>query len=243
MRNIILRCFFLFLLILSPHASGATSTSEQKLVYNVLWIGLKAGTATLSLDNTPEGITITTRAISAPFISVFYRVDDFAQSTLHPNGYPNKYTLKIQEGTHRRGRVVFFGIKPENEPQKIVYINNLNNETVEFYSERQAFDPLSAGYELSKRHLEIGHSEYMDIFDSKKLYNTEVQVLRRERITVPAGEFDTIVVKPLLQSEGIFMRKGEIYIWLTDDERKIPVMIKSKVKIGSIVVELVEGAY
>ena len=39
------------------------------------------------------------------------------------------------------------------------------------------------------------------------------------------------------------MKKGEIHIWLTDDEKKIPVMIKSKVKIGSIVIKLAEGEY
>ncbi len=39
------------------------------------------------------------------------------------------------------------------------------------------------------------------------------------------------------------MKKGEIHIWLTDDEKKIPVMMKSKVKIGSFVAKLAEGAY
>ncbi len=89
----------------------------------------------------------------------------------------------------------------------------------------------------------MGRPEYIDIFDSKKLWNTEVQVLRKERVRVPAGEFDTIVIKPLLKSEGVFMKKGEIYIWLTDDDKKIPVMIKSKVKIGNFKVKLVEGVY
>ncbi|NIP40434.1 DUF3108 domain-containing protein, partial [Candidatus Saccharibacteria bacterium] len=42
---------------------------------------------------------------------------------------------------------------------------------------------------------------------------------KKEKITIPAGTFDTIKVKPLLKSEGIFMRKGDVYIWLTDDEK------------------------
>ncbi len=68
-------------------------------------------------------------------------------------------------------------------------------------------------------------------------------MLRKEKVGVPAGEFDTIVVKPLMKSEGIFSRKGEIYIWLTDDERRIPVMLKTKVKIGSVNATLVGGTY
>ncbi len=68
-------------------------------------------------------------------------------------------------------------------------------------------------------------------------------MLRNERVRVPAGEFATVVIKPILQSEGIFLKKGEVYIWLTDDEKRIPVMVKSRVKIGSFVAKLVDGDY
>jgi hypothetical protein len=199
--------------------------------------------ATLDIEDTPEGIIITSRATSATFISLFYKVDDVAKSILYPDGYPKSYILKIREGRHRRDKATYFEIKPENGPQKVIYNNKLDNEIVEFELEKQAYDPLSGFYEIRKRPLKIGHSEYLNVFDSKKLWNTEVQVLRRERVRVPAGEFDTIVIKPLLKSEGIFMKKGDIYIWLTDDEKKIPVMLKSKVKIGSFVAKLVKGAY
>jgi hypothetical protein len=71
----------------------------------------------------------------------------------------------------------------------------------------------------------------------------EVQVLKKERVSVPAGTFDTVVVKPILKSEGIFLRKGDVYIWLTDDDKKIPVKMKSKVKVGAINAVLVGGTY
>jgi hypothetical protein len=206
-------------------------------------MGIRAGMATLDFEETPEGVIIKSHATSAPFISLFYKVDDVAQSTLYPDGYPQNYILKIQEGRHRRHKITYFGIKPKDGLQKVIYNNKLDNETVEFYLEKQAFDPLSGFYEIRKRPLRVGHSEYLDVFDSKKLWNVEVQVLRKERVKIPAGEFDTIIIKPLLQSEGIFMKKGEIHIWLTDDEKRIPIMVKSKVKIGSFIAKLVEGAY
>jgi hypothetical protein len=89
----------------------------------------------------------------------------------------------------------------------------------------------------------VGTSYYIDIFDCKKLWNTEVKVLRREEIETPLGKFRTVVIKPLLKSEGIFARTGDMYIWLTDDDRRIPVLMKSKVKIGSITATLVGGNY
>jgi hypothetical protein len=212
----------------------------EKFVYYVYWAGIRAGNASMEIEDTPEGTIITTRAMSTEFISIFYKVDDVAQSILYPDGYPSTYILKIHEGRHRRDKATFFWVKQDNEPQKVIYNNKLDNETVEFYLEKQAFDPLSGFYEIRKRHLMVGRSEYIDVFDNKKLWNVEVQVLKKERVTTPAGEFDTIVVKPILQSEGIFLRKGDIYIWLTDDEEKIPVMMKSKVKVGSFVARLVE---
>ncbi|MCK5427512.1 MAG: DUF3108 domain-containing protein [Thermodesulfovibrionia bacterium] len=231
-------CLFLF----SPEVHAETQVPE-KFTYNVYWAGIRAGNASLELEDSPDGVTITSRAVSAQFISIFYRVEDLAQSILYPNGYPSLYVLKIHEGRHRRDKATYFNIKPDNETQQIIYNNKLDNETVEFNFERPAFDPLSGLYEIRKRQLEVGRSEFIDIFDSKKLWNVEVQVLRKERITTPVGEFNTIVIKPIMQSEGIFMKKGDIYIWLTDDEKKIPAMIKSKVKIGSFVAKLVDGNY
>ena len=51
----------------------------------------------------------------------------------------------------------------------------------------------------------------------------------------PAGKFATIKVRTFPKYEGVFMNKGEIFIWLTDDKRKIPVLMKSTIAIGSIV--------
>ncbi|MBI5756229.1 MAG: DUF3108 domain-containing protein, partial [Nitrospirae bacterium] len=59
----------------------------------------------------------------------------------------------------------------------------------------------------------------------------------------PVGVFNTIQIKPILKFEGIFQRKGDVYIWLTDDNRKMPVKMRSKILIGSISADLVEYKY
>jgi hypothetical protein len=94
---------------------------------------------------------------------------------------------------------------------------------------------------MTRWDLKVGKSVFINIFDNKKVWKTEVQVLRKERIRVPAGEFNTIVVKPILKSEGIFLKTGDIYIWATDDDVKLPVKLKSKAVIGSFTAVLVEG--
>jgi len=52
------------------------------------------------------------------------------------------------------------------------------------------------------------------------------------------GELGTVIVKPELKSEGLFQSKGDILIWLTDDEKRIPVKVETKVPVGNIVARL-----
>ncbi len=79
----------------------------------------------------------------------------------------------------------------------------------------------------------------IDSHSDRKNYPINVRVLGREHVEVPAGEFDCIIIEPVMRSEGIFKAKGNIKIWITDDQYKMPVMMKSEVYIlGSINAQL-----
>ncbi len=237
-KNLIGILIVLCSLIIGTGQAKAAQQNEKTYVFYLYWSGIRAGTAIMKYKSTPEGITISTHATSTSFISLFYKVDDRAQSILYPDGYPKENSLKIHEGRTRKEKIVYFERSMDGISQKIIYSDKLKGETSEFYPEKPVYDPLSGFYELTKRALMVGESEYVDVFDSKKILSTEIKVLRKEKIHVPAGEFDTIVVSPLLKTEGIFLKKGAMHIWLTDDKEKIPVLFKSKVKIGSFTAKL-----
>ena len=223
--------------------SSQGETVHKKFIYHIFWSGIRAGDAVLEYEITPEETSIKTQAKSASLISLFYKVDDRAQSVLYPDGYPKKFSLKVRQGRHRRDKVTYYEKKMKDKPQKVTYHNIRDDETVEFYFDEPAHDPLSAFYAMTRWKLDVGKPSYIDIFDNKKFWRTEVQILRKEKVRVPAGEFNTILIKPLLQSEGIFIKAGDIFIWATDDDRKIPVKIKSKVSVGYFTALLVEGDY
>jgi len=217
----------------------------EKFEYDLTWTGIKAGTATLEVINTGNNIKIISTAKSAKWVSVFYTVDDRVESTLTKNpaqpfiGQPVNYRLKIREGRHRRDKEVIF----DREIGKAFYIDHLNNEKQEFDLPPFIFDPLSSFYYFRTLELLVGKAVYVTIFDSKKVWNVEVQVLRKEKVILSTGAVDTIVIKPLMKSEGIFYKKGDIYIWLTDDNKRIPVKLQTKVAVGSITATLVGGSY
>jgi hypothetical protein len=65
-----------------------------------------------------------------------------------------------------------------------------------------------------------------------------IRVLRREKVSVPAGEFNAIVIQPILKTKGVFSEGGEAQVWLSDDDNRIMLQLKSKVKFGSLNVYL-----
>ncbi len=237
----------LFICIFDTYSNGNLSQAGQfpfnipeKLVYDLTWTGIKAGEAILEIKDSGDQLLIISTARSAKWVSVFYTVDDRVESRLLKDiSNSLNYRLKLREGKRRKDKEVIFDIKQS----KVLYIDHLNNEKREIDIPTPILDPLSSFYYLRRLPLEVGKSVFVTIFDSKKVWNVEVQVLRKERVEVPAGEFDTIVIKPLMKSEGIFYRKGDIFIWLTDDDRKIPVKLQTKVKIGSINANLVGGNF
>jgi hypothetical protein len=220
-----------------------------------------------------DGLRIISTASSADWVSVFYKVRDRVESLLKGKSggdppsagpayrqggatpaveggqdafsegvlyhMPVNYRIKVREGKHRRDKEVVF----DRAGGKAIYINHLKPETKEFDVPESIYDPLSAFYRVRNMDLKVGSSVYVPVFDSKRVWNVEVKVLGRERVRVPAGTFDTIKIKPLMESEGIFSRKGEIYIWVTDDEKKVPVKLNSEVAVGSINAVLVRGSF
>lgn len=217
----------------------------EKLVYDLTWTGLKAGTSTLEIADINGSTKIISTARSADWVSVFYTVDDRIEAVLAKAqsssviGLPQSYRVKIREGRHRRDKEAIF----DHVKHKVVFINHLEDEKIDMTVQDNIFDPLSSFFYVRTLKLEAGKSVFVDIFDSKKVWNVEVQVLRKEKIRTKLGSFDAIVIKPLMKSEGIFSRKGDIYIWLTDDEKHIPVKMQTKVAVGKVTATLVGGHY
>jgi len=99
-------------------------------------------------------------------------------------------------------------------------------------------DVMAAFYYVRSQPLQVGDTLVMPHFSEGKQYDLGVIVHERERIETPAGEFDCIKVEPLLRAEGMFRQEGRVFIWLTDDRLHMPVLVRSKLSVGSIRAEL-----
>jgi hypothetical protein len=234
--------------LLMSLSAGFALQIPERLEYDLTWAGILAGHASIEVREKDDEVQFISTAVSAPVISVFYKVEDSAVSTLRKGphktlpGILRSNRIRISEGSHHKDRESQFDIRHK----KLTFIDHLNDERVVYDKEKiteDTMDALTCFYHLRYQPLEVGKTLYAHLFDNKKFYMLEVQVLKREEIETPLGKFKTILIKPILLTEGIFGRKGEVLIWLTDDEKRLPVLLKTKVKIGSIKATMTGGKY
>lgn len=111
-----------------------------------------------------------------------------------------------------------------------------------FELEPCVLDVLSAFFVVRMRGVAEKEPLRLPVFDNGKSYVLEVRLLGRDRLDLPpplGRKVATLVVEPLLAlGTGLFVKEGRLKIWLTDDARRIPVRLQSKVAIGSVTAEL-----
>lgn len=98
----------------------------------------------------------------------------------------------------------------------------------------------SVVYYLRNFTWDVGSENKFRIAHDGKNLVFEGKAIRKEKIETDAGTFDTIVIQPVVSFGGKLEPTGDNFIWITDDDRKFIVRIESKIKIGSLVSEVVE---
>jgi hypothetical protein len=216
--------------------------SGEKLTYTISWSDIvQAGTAVMEMNEElmPDGRTayhFTSTARSTGIVHSFYKVADRIDSIVDAETLSSlSFHLDQSHGKRRKIRDMTF-----NHKERAVVVHADGREAT-YPVPADAQDALSALYYLRTRQdLIIGKSITFDVHDDDRTWKVDVQVLGREKITSSLGEVNTIKLRTYPKYEGVFQHKGEIYFWLTDDARRIPVLMKSVISIGSIIVTLVD---
>jgi len=241
--------------ILAPVPGHASERAEQpttkahhpfhpgeKLTYTISWSNVfSAGTAVMEIkkekaENGGDVLRFISTARTIGVVDKFYPVRDTVHSVVdYRTLHSISYDLNSRHGKKKKQRMLLF----DHEEGTVSYSSGGAKETLGIPENTQ--DALSSLYYIrTKPEFIEGKTIIVDIHDSGKNWAVEVHVLGRERIKTPVGEFNTIKVKTYPKYEGVFMHKGEIFMWLTDDSRRIPVLMKSTITIGSVVATLTD---
>ncbi len=215
-----------------PDHAAAPFAPGEVLDYSLKWEFVTGGRARMELCASPGDSTaweIHSRAWSVGFVDVFYTVRDTMLSVIDRDTlWPRRYVKRQHEGSYHRDSTYVF-----DQDRRVVF-----NGREEIACSTRVHDMLSSLYRFRTLEMEPGLVHRINVYEGGKYYPLEAHVLRRERIEVAAGEFDCVVVEPVLRSDAIFKQKGRIWIWFTDDDRRIPVLMKSAVIVGEIAAEL-----
>jgi uncharacterized protein DUF3108 len=217
-------------------------SAGERLTYLISWSDIiDAGTAVMEVreEKQTDGkkvYRLVSTAHSSGLVSKFYKVNDMIESIIDSERLCSlSYRSDQSHGKRKKKRSMTF-----NQAEGTVVVVDADGKQDTYSTPPGILDPLSSLYYVRTRQdLIVGKPIFVDVHDDDKNWAVEVQMIGREKIKTSLGKFNTIKIKTYPRYEGVFQHKGEIYIWFTDDERKIPVLMKSEISIGSIMATLV----
>lgn len=214
----------------------------EELTYEISWLNITAGTAVMAIRSSamdgdrPLSKLITT-AQSRPALTKFFPVDNRVESTVDPATLlPEHLTFKRREGKKKEDIEYTF----HQKEGRVTVVKDGATETLEMPP--GSHDVISClYYARSTLSFLPGSSLTMNMYHDKKNRKLDVQVEAIETVSGPWGKVETARVLVVMPFQGLFLNQGNIRVWFTNDERRIPVRMKAKVIIGSIVADVVSG--
>ncbi len=243
----------IFFLLLTCFIADTASAGDKKLpfhpgekfVFELKWTIISAGEATLQVlpvtkvkenDAYHFALTAKTNRFIDNIYKVRDRIDAYTDLQMTHSVY---YSKKQREGrTKNNTQVTFFW--DQNEAVYNDILKGKKRKPVSLLP--GTFDPLSIFYFARCLSLTTNMVLERPVTDGKKCVVGKSKIMKRETITVKAGTFDTFLMVPELKHVGGVFKKSEkakIELWVTADEKRIPVKLSSEVVVGSFTAELV----
>lgn len=209
----------------------------EKLTFDVKYGFVTAGIATMQVPSIKrisgrDAYHVTFEVNTVPSFDLFYRVRDRYETYIDVEGlFPWRFEQHIREGSYSRDFAAFFDQRR----------GKAKTSEGSYDIPKYVHDIVSAFYfarTLDYSDMKVGDRINLKNFYKDKVHDLDVKYHGKETITVPAGRFDCIIVEPLVREGGLFKSEGNIIVWLTDDDIKMPVRVKTKVIVGAIDADL-----
>jgi hypothetical protein len=203
----------------------------ERMEYDVKFGALRVGSAhmeVVALDNL-RGRAAWHTAFWVQGGNFLYRVNDVYESWMDAETLSSlRFVQNLEEGGKEIER------RFEIYPERGIFIQTSKKPPKEEKSVSQPLDDGSFLYFIRTIPLVVGQTYSFDRYFRPDRNPVRIIVLRRERVKVPAGTFDAIVLQPMIKTKGIFSENGHAEIWLSDDDRRIMLQMKSKLSFGSL---------
>jgi hypothetical protein len=250
---IVLGRVFVALLLLSSFSSLPAEDAEkdlcfpvgEKITYKLYWGVIPVGEAVFKTywdvyEEKPV-IVIRVTAKTTSVVKKIYPVNDMIESTVDPQTLlPLKYTQRLREGRHKRDdEVVFNHAKGE-----AVWKRTGRDETKIIEIDKDARDVVSLTYRMRGSDFDVCEKEKFKDEVDDKLYDLTVEGVKKEKRDVKTqGKIDCLLVEPKAKFGEIFVRKGKVFLWFSDDDRNVCVRMEAELPVANVkaILQKVDG--
>tara|TARA_Y100000590_G_scaffold459064_1_gene615140 strand:+ start:9586 stop:10296 length:711 start_codon:yes stop_codon:yes gene_type:complete len=211
-------------------------TASETLNYEVSLNILAAGDASLEIDENLETngtslYLITFQMKTNSLWDQIFPIRDTVKSWIDTKGLATRKLKKvIREGAYAQDLTADFDYNA----------GTVTTNRTSIPMKDEARDPYSFFYYLRTLPLKVGGLFSFTIFDNYRFTDLKMIVHRKEIVKVAAGQYDCFVVEPFREGRALFKNKGDMKVWISDDQHRLPVMIISKARFGSLVMKLTE---
>lgn len=229
-------------LALAARQAAVKIHEGEKLKFSVRWLGMEVGTA----EAVVKGIEkvqgrdvyhIVAYARSNSLIDVVYPVRDEHHTYIDKEHFHSlRYEKILSEGRYRADEVM----KYDQVNHTATYYSRKNKSKKQIFIAKNIQDQLSAAYWFRSQPMKVGDTVHIPVEADEKNWDLEVQVLRLDRVEIKGlGQFDAFQIEPLANFQGVFIRRGKIKGWLAANEKRLPLMMKTKIPVlGTVTVVL-----
>ncbi|MBC8255935.1 MAG: DUF3108 domain-containing protein [Candidatus Marinimicrobia bacterium] len=227
--------FYLLILATTFIWAGLPNFVGEELIYSAGFRLFPAGNAILSISsdslNGEPTFLLDTSVKTNSFLDAFYTVRDETLSWLNVDDFSLLKAVKeIREGKYHRNHSV-------HTIGDSLLIWNKKYFTIS----EPVYDPIAFIYFLRSQKLSLGDSFHFLSAGEKKVREVWVNITGKEKIKVPAGNFECLKVEPVSpDGKPLMKNNGQLRVWLSNDGIKLPVKIEMKTNVGTMVMKLKE---
>jgi Protein of unknown function (DUF3108) len=210
----------------------------RRFLYSVQWHLLNAGTATILIQRSNTAEHLRSAADTSGVVNKIFPVHDTFDADIDPRTFCTLQTSKhSEEGSRRLDRQVHFDYLRTKSQVDERDLRTGNQRHAEFDIPSCVTDVVSGFFYASSLDFEAVHPQMFPVNEHGKTSDIKIEVDGRSKIKVPFGEFETVRIKAEPVS-GPLQGKGLVWVWFTDDARRIPVQMKSKLGFANLQFQL-----
>lgn len=222
---------------------------NEKVVHEVTYLKMNAGSLTFETlpyaqVNQKKSYHFKASILSTSLFSSFYSVDDFVSILMdYETMVPSAFTLHAKETAQLREARAFYdqsGLQATYWEKKYTQAKGEEEKKLNWEILPYSQNTFSSLYYFRAFPWKVGDERAFRVTNDRENLIFTAKAIRKEVLETQAGQFNAIVIQPQVTLKGKFKPVGDIFIWLSDDDRKFILRIECKIKIGSLVSEIVK---